>query len=98
MLLRVLLVAALTACSGGESALASEGTVAAPPLAEGQAEAIFAGGCFWCMEKPFDQSELDALQPGLYNYLQSLHDRGMIELETRQGQHVYPVWFYHVHF
>lgn len=28
---------------------------ALPPLRPGQAEAIFAGGCFWCMEKPFDQ-------------------------------------------
>ncbi|MCK6502031.1 peptide-methionine (S)-S-oxide reductase MsrA [Myxococcota bacterium] len=27
---------------------------AAPAPAPGQAVAIFAGGCFWCMEKPFD--------------------------------------------
>jgi len=26
----------------------------AEPIEAGQAEAIFAGGCFWCMEKPFD--------------------------------------------
>jgi peptide-methionine (S)-S-oxide reductase len=26
-----------------------------PKVAPGQALAIFAGGCFWCMEKPFEQ-------------------------------------------
>ena len=29
----------------------------APPVEAGKAEAIFAGGCFWCMEKPFDKVE-----------------------------------------
>lgn len=29
---------------------------AAPP-AEGHAVAVFAGGCFWCMEKPFEKIE-----------------------------------------
>ena len=49
-MLRLSLVAALVACAPPASA----GTEAAPALAPGQKEAIFAGGCFWCMEKPFD--------------------------------------------
>ena len=29
----------------------------APPAAAGEAVAIFAGGCFWCMEPPYDKTE-----------------------------------------
>lgn len=28
-----------------------------PPLETGQARTIFAGGCFWCMQPPFDATE-----------------------------------------
>lgn len=41
------------------------GTRAAPPPAEGRAVAIFAGGCFWCMEGPFEAVEgVDAVLSG----------------------------------
>ncbi|MCP5119648.1 MAG: peptide-methionine (S)-S-oxide reductase MsrA, partial [bacterium] len=49
---------ALTACgaadSGASPALSAEETAAR--LASGElAKATFAGGCFWCMEPPFDK-------------------------------------------
>ncbi|TVR47341.1 MAG: peptide-methionine (S)-S-oxide reductase [Planctomycetota bacterium] len=31
-------------------------TSAPPPLPPGHASAVFAGGCFWCMQPPFDET------------------------------------------
>ncbi len=39
------------------SALLLAATVATPPAPAGLAKATFAGGCFWCMEGPFDAVE-----------------------------------------
>ena len=53
----LLLLAACRASAApgeGNGSAAVEGTVAAAPAAPGEAIAIFAGGCFWCMEGPFE--------------------------------------------
>jgi len=57
----VLSVAALgggVACAGDriDPRTHTPQTLEAPPALEGQAVAVFAGGCFWCMEKPFDKA------------------------------------------
>jgi peptide-methionine (S)-S-oxide reductase len=51
-----LLVACLAACVGAAGAFAQTRPDTATPVAE-RAVAIFAGGCFWCMEPPFDKLE-----------------------------------------
>ena len=45
--------AALAALTG----LAILTSLAAAPARAGEAAAIFAGGCFWCMEPPYDKTE-----------------------------------------
>lgn len=70
--------AALLACTGTGSPAAAQasqpstlvegttGTPLAPPPEEGEAFAIFAGGCFWCMEGPFEA--LDGVREVLSGY------------------------------
>ena len=52
--MRIALACLLATFSLGSSARAAEGGGNAPP-AQGTARATFAGGCFWCMEPPFEQ-------------------------------------------
>src|ERR671938_194405 len=53
-----LAVAALAAALGASCALADdERTQLAPEPPAGLKVATFAGGCFWCMEPPFDKLE-----------------------------------------
>jgi peptide-methionine (S)-S-oxide reductase len=47
---------ALAVAAGVPLASAQERTEAAPPPPPGMAVATFAGGCFWCMEPPFDKT------------------------------------------
>ena len=50
------LVALGAACSGSEPVASETGFAIDPAVAD---TAVFAGGCFWCMEKPFE--ELDGV-------------------------------------
>ncbi|MBO6933330.1 MAG: peptide-methionine (S)-S-oxide reductase MsrA [Deltaproteobacteria bacterium] len=63
-----------TAPSGSEEATADDspveeqhdGSPRAPEPPEGKAVALFAGGCFWCMERPFEV--LDGVESVLSGY------------------------------
>jgi len=48
------------------AAAALDGSPAAPDPPEGKAVAYFAGGCFWCMERPFEV--LDGVESVLSGY------------------------------
>jgi methionine-S-sulfoxide reductase len=57
MKLRLSIFAALLALAGlAQLALPGPTPGTVPPLPEGAARATFAGGCFWCMEPPFDKT------------------------------------------
>lgn len=51
--------AAAAVIAGAMAVVSAEQTSETPPISEGLARATFAGGCFWCMEPPFD--ELDGV-------------------------------------
>ncbi len=56
---------------------------ALPPPGRGQAAAVFAGGCFWCMEPPFDA--LDGVLATTSGYTGGHAARPSYEAVTRGG-------------
>ena len=48
---------ALAQAPTAKPAAPAASSAAAAPASAATAKAIFAGGCFWCMEPPFDKTE-----------------------------------------
>lgn len=57
MSLFLLMVACSTPSEAGSKAPDPNAPAALPPVGPNQAAAVFAGGCFWCMETDFDGLE-----------------------------------------
>ena len=60
-----------------------QATAATPPPLEGNAVATFAGGCFWCMEPPFDK--LDGVRSTTSGYTGGHLDSPSYEQVSRGG-------------
>ena len=60
-------VAAVAALSMTPTIAGEKDPAPLPELEGGQAEAVFAGGCFWCMESPFDK--LDGVSSTTSGYI-----------------------------
>lgn len=64
-----ILLTMLLACAGAPSSAAPTDEVPqlAEPVPEGRAEAVLAGGCFWCMESAFEK--LDGVDDAVSGYI-----------------------------
>ncbi len=62
-----LILFALGVAAGTLQVRAAGGTVESAPAPAGMAKATFAGGCFWCMEQPFEA--LDGVQSAVSGYI-----------------------------
>lgn len=72
----------VSACGAADSG-AAPGADADAPAADGLAKATFAGGCFWCMEKPFD--DLDGVVSTTSGYIAG-HQENPTYRQVSSGQ------------
>ncbi|WP_435102593.1 peptide-methionine (S)-S-oxide reductase MsrA [Arhodomonas sp. AD133] len=78
---RCLALAFILALAG--PVLAAGGKPAAPPPGDGLAVATFAGGCFWCMEPPYDK--IDGVKRTVSGYTGGSVERPTYEAVSASG-------------